>query len=271
MTCVRFLLVGLTTIILVAGSASVGYTGYIMIEDMKYKGLTGNQIVDGSILGTTCFIFITGFFGCVGATLQKKVILKIFFVLFALFLLAQITLAILYFVEREQLSALLKDNWDKMTDEGRIKIQKELSCCGMKQNEGYDSYIDQSCFAPNSTNRHETCFKKMEAWVKNNMVIVGSSGGALILLEVIALALTFALIREIGRETTVVDIRNGPPRNRVPRMRANVVAPRPVAAVYDDEDDIYMEDYEQPEVNHARKNWAKQSYRQEWKTDKRKR
>ena len=28
----------------VAGSVSVGFAGYVMVEDMKFKGLTGNQV-----------------------------------------------------------------------------------------------------------------------------------------------------------------------------------------------------------------------------------
>ena len=47
--------------------------------------------------------------------------------------------------------------------------------------------------------------------------------------------------------------------------------PRPVQPVYNDGDDMYIDDYEDPPIEHSRKEWARQSYRQEWRMDRKKR
>ena len=47
--------------------------------------------------------------------------------------------------------------------------------------------------------------------------------------------------------------------------------PRPVQPVYNGGDDMYIDDYEDPPIEHSRKEWARQSYRQEWRMDRKKR
>eukprot|EP00112_Aurelia_sp_Birch-Aquarium-sp1_P006085 Seg1680.10 transcript_id=Seg1680.10/GoldUCD/mRNA.D3Y31 product="CD63 antigen" protein_id=Seg1680.10/GoldUCD/D3Y31 len=275
MGCARVILLGLTLLIWLAGSAFVGLSGYVMVKDMKFHGLTGNMPLDGSILGLACFVFVLGFLGCLGAALQKKSILKTFFAILLIFLLIQAALIIVYFVQKEQIEALLKLNWTKMDDKGRNSIQKELQCCGMQPGETFASYNDTSCFT-NGKNppRRNSCFKALDDWLKNNIIIVGACGGGLILIELLLLIFTCVNVREITRNTTVAPIKPSEQRAWTEREenmsyqrggpRGYPMRGRPMHHQHQNETEMYLEDdyYEDP-IQHTRKDWARSTHRKD--------
>eukprot|EP00794_Sanderia_malayensis_P004546 gene4546-5144_t len=272
-----------------AGGAFVGLSSYIMVQDMKFKGLTGNMILDGAVLGVACFMFILGIVGCAGATLQKRSVLKFFFVFLLLFLIVKLGFVVDFIIQKEQIQGLWEKSWPGMSDAGRISIQKEMKCCGLSTsgNNNQTSYNDASCFKPtnNATIRREPCFEALVSWLNKNIIIFSVSGGLFCLLEIIIMIITCMFIREIGRKTTVAPIGAGVQRFQYPNQhlqhynstnqyhhgqrggpRASRQQPAMIMEAYDEYDEDVYDD--QPVINHSRRDWAKQNHRKEWHTEK---
>ncbi|XP_065061949.1 leukocyte surface antigen CD53-like [Rhopilema esculentum] len=271
---VRIMLIILTLLLWVAGSVFVGLAGYSMVEDMKFKGLTGSLALDISILGTASFIFLIGFFGCLGATLRKRNILKLFFALLIFFLMIQIALVVVYFAKRSELEGLIKISWKDMTDEGRESIQSEMNCCGMEVNEPYASYNVSLCITKYPATKPKTCFGALVDWIHQRTITVVSSGCAFIFIEIMMLIFTCMHIREIGRGSTVVPLnmsqRTGPPRQRMQRGPQGFGQP-PQPNYSNANDNFYLEDYEEdPVITHTRREWVKHNSRNSWKLPERK-
>lgn len=198
---VRKVLIALTSLIWLIGAVFVGLAGYIMVQDMKFKGFTGNKVLDIVILGLACFIFVVGLIGCLGVTLQKRCFLKMFFVLLLIFLFIQVGIVVVYIIEKSQIQNLWKANWSEMDDVGRIVIQKELKCCGLSASDvnNQASYNDTSCFtSADLTKRRQPCFSMLK-WVDDNIVILAVCGGLIALLEIVLMIITCLYIREVGR------------------------------------------------------------------------
>lgn len=276
---VRKVLIALTSLIWLIGAVFVGLAGYIMVQDMKFKGFTGNKVLDIVILGLACFIFVVGLIGCLGVTLQKRCFLKMFFVLLLIFLFIQVGIVVVYIIQKSQIQNLWKANWSEMDDVGRIVIQKELKCCGLSASSvnNQASYNDTSCFtSADLTKRRQPCFSMLKKWVDDNIVILAVCGGLIALLEIVVMIITCLYIREVGRQTTVVPLKlhpthpsyrssqphgGHPPRQQQQQQQQR--APMPMTDAYYDDDD-----YPIP-MEHTRRDWAKQNHRQDWRNEMR--
>ncbi|CAL1545550.1 unnamed protein product [Lymnaea stagnalis] len=153
----KYVLVILNFLVLCAGAIAIGLGAWSLASEYgakEMKAITGSELYQGG-----CIVIIVGgsiicllaLCGCLGAFLENRVLLGIYFVIMLLILILFVVGSTLGFFYRDtlkqevakQMEDTLKNNYqvnynsddkNKLTTDVWDKIQKELYCCGVSGN-----------------------------------------------------------------------------------------------------------------------------------------
>jgi len=220
MGCAKKILTLLTILILIIGLGLLGIAIWHIAETRSIY-LTGNQVLDIGFLAFSCFLSVTGLCGGYGLLADRKCLLKLYFALIAVFLLAGIGLVILAFAFEKKLEELVVSNWNKLDDSKRIQVQERLICCGMANLKLYhNSSSHPSCFKEKKLGnpRNENCYEVMKEWLEKNKYAVIGGAAALFLVQLVILISTMIVILQMGYKSSKVAPSNNHARPRMPRQ-----------------------------------------------------
>ncbi|PFX20674.1 tetraspanin-9-like isoform X1 [Stylophora pistillata] len=198
--CVRWSVFAMNCLVWLGGSVMLGLGIWITTQDTEYKHLAGNLYVTIGYIVLSSFVFIIGFVGSCGILLMKDNLLKMYFALMFVLLLAELGVAIYLYIEKDKIPDHIATNWNKTTDEARINIQKEFECCGLKpQNLNHKSSSDKSCFVDNDPEkgRLEDCYTHLMDWTKKNHIILATCSVIVAVMQMLILGGTCRLIAQI--------------------------------------------------------------------------
>ncbi|XP_078362023.1 23 kDa integral membrane protein-like isoform X2 [Oculina patagonica] len=268
--CVKYALFTISFLILLGGAIMLGLGIWVTTQDTEYKHLAGNLYVTIGYIILSSFVFIIGFMGACGILLLKDNLLRVYFALMLVLLLAELGVAIYLYVEKDKIQDHITSNWNKTSDEARIIIQKEFECCGLKPvNLEHKSSFDKSCFVDQNTTKErlKDCYTHLMDWIKANHVILATCSAIVAALQLLILGGTCRLIAEIEsgdrfvKRTRVVPINVQQNAQRQPQVQQTHPGPRPqqAAATTSQQQSINADDDSEIEEKRstARKNWAK--------------
>lgn len=182
------------------GSVMLGLGIWITTQDTEYKHLAGNLYVIIGYIVLSSLVFITGFLGSCGILLMKDNLLKMYFALMLILILAELGVAIYLYIEKDKIADHIFTNWNETTDEVRIIIQKKFECCGLKPlNINHKSSSDKSCFVGNDPEKEKLkdCYTELMDWIKQNHVILATCSVIVAVLQMLILGGTCRMIAEI--------------------------------------------------------------------------
>jgi len=185
MGCCKFVVVTFTAIVFLSGLGLLGY-GIYHIANLKRFEITGTQIVDYAIIGVASLLSLLGFIGTVGLCCVKKCLLKLYFSLILILLLAEIACVIYLFADESGFQKLVTKGWNDMPDAGRVQLQEKFLCCGMERlNTIHPSSNHTSCFEQGKLTgrRLNNCYASIRYMVEQNIEMVAGIFGALAFLQ----------------------------------------------------------------------------------------
>ncbi|XP_051961880.1 CD63 antigen-like [Xyrauchen texanus] len=163
--CVKYLLFFFNFIFWLCGLA------LIVLGILVYIGFRNVAVIKGSY-GPAIFIIVVGviiffiaFFGCCGACNENHCMITTFAVFLSLIIICEIAVAIVGYVFRGKLSAVLDQNFKAAIAEyntsEEIKkaidnLQKELKCCGANSSDDWVNFSISHNSVPDSCCKNET-------------------------------------------------------------------------------------------------------------------
>lgn len=241
MGCCKFIVVTFTGIILLSGLGLLGYGIYHIANNKRFE-ITGTQIIDIAFIAVASILGVLGFIGSVGLCCQNKCLLKLYFALILILLLAEIAIIIYLVADEKGFQTLIAKGWNDMPDQSRIQLQVKFHCCGMdKLVKTHGSSNHTSCFEGGKVKgglRLDNCYSSIKIVVENNIEMFGGIFGALAFLEfglLVSLPILIASI-DVEEEETRIQLRQTKVRpmpsvdSRYDRMRGGGArhAPPPV-------------------------------------------
>lgn len=148
---IRVILFGLNLATLLAGGVLLGCGVYVKISITEFAELNNMDAIETTayfLIAIGSLVVVLSLVGCLGACLQNHVLLAFYFVLMMLLLLAEVSIGILYAVEKTtigtEIDAAVEDaisNYGEGSatqDEAIDTIQTFLECCGYSGPLDYD-------------------------------------------------------------------------------------------------------------------------------------
>ncbi|KAJ7374164.1 hypothetical protein OS493_009506 [Desmophyllum pertusum] len=261
---IRWSIFILNCLVWLGGSVMLGLGIWVTTQDTEYKHLAGNLYVTIGYIVLSSFVFIIGFMGACGILLLKETVLRVYFALMLVLLLAELGVAIYLYVEKDKIQDHITTNWNNTSDEARIIIQNEFECCGLKPvTLEHKSSSDKSCFVNKDTTKErlKDCYTHLMDWIKTNHVILATCSVIVAALQMLILGGTCRLISEIEsgdrfvKRTRVVPFNN---QQNAPRQ-SHVQQTNPQQAAASNVQQNHSEDSEDGSRSSRieRKNWAK--------------
>jgi len=209
MGCSKFLVVTLTTLILLSGLALLGYGVWHIIQAKGFS-VTGSQVLDIALVSVAGVLAFIGFVGVIGICCHSKCWLKLYFVLVLLILVAKIGLVVYAAVNEKGFEKLVSSGWGKLKDEQRIEMQNKMRCCGMGTlDPSLSSSNDSSCFQSGTINsvRYDDCFTSVKLLIKTHIYLFAGVCGGLAFIELLLLFCLPCVISRIG-DGSEADVRH---------------------------------------------------------------
>ncbi|CAG5126177.1 unnamed protein product, partial [Candidula unifasciata] len=150
----KWILVVFNVLVLCAGAIAIGLGAWGLTSEYgaeTLKNLTGSELYRGAAIAIIvggCILVVISFFGAIGAIIESKVLLGIYFVIMLLLLILFVTAAAVGFAFRDKIgdelgkqmesSLLYKygvdlDNNDENNEVTSVwdDVQRKLDCCGV--------------------------------------------------------------------------------------------------------------------------------------------
>lgn len=118
-------------IFLVAGTCLLGIAGFLVIKFNDWNLESGLfTVVPFFLLGLAVIVIALSLIGCLGAGLENRFFLIIYFVLVLAVGVAQVAAIVFNIKLRSELSEQLSNAWDGMTSEEHDQIEQQFDCNG---------------------------------------------------------------------------------------------------------------------------------------------
>ncbi|XP_030056681.1 CD82 antigen [Microcaecilia unicolor] len=228
----------------ILGALMLGFGIWILVDNTSFVAVLQSasaslKIGSYILISVGAVTMVMGFLGCVGAVNEIRCLLGLYFTCLLLIFVAQVTAAVLIYLQRDklkiELSTVIKDliqNYDYQdgtnttTEETWDYVQRQLSCCGwtnvsdwdenpiIKNSSGF-SYpcscnpnspqINGFCTISSNSTVYNSfhskgCMEKVQSWLKNNLgIILGICVGVAVI-EVFGMMLSICLCRNIHSE-----------------------------------------------------------------------
>jgi len=192
--CYRSLLMILNFLFLVSGLLLIGLGAYALIDHVdgiSETNLSIGLIVIGSL------ITIVALFGCCGATVENRGLLKAYFAFVLIFLLAQVAIGITAYVLRNDIPEFASNNWSNLTPQGKQEIEKGFQCCGWYNSTDRADPVNCATNSTGGFGFDVGCQQAVEDAIYNNLYIIGATAIAVGALELIVLIFSCCLIQRI--------------------------------------------------------------------------
>lgn len=195
----RWFVIGVNILSAIAGIGLIGLGIYSWTQINVTLASSATPI---TLIITGILVFIVSCFGLFGAISESRKILKIYFAILAILVVAQLAITITAFTSRHGVENTLNSAWQLAYEKHpRIirDIEQEFSCCGFKN--VTDRAIPKKQFDSCITNPYfgfETpCFEELkEAYIEKENFI-GGVGTILALIQISSLIFTFILINHL--------------------------------------------------------------------------
>jgi CD63 antigen len=237
MKVIKFLLFGFNIVFFVMGFA-MAVAGGVVLGQLGGNAFTaffeGSLNYVGAItIVVGVFVMVLAFFGCCGAFMENKCMVKTYATLMIILVIIQIAVVIVASALRGQISKLIEDKVDKTMEEYNPAVskkansdaitlawdtmQQELKCCGLNVAE---DWMDNHNYY-NTTNVPDTCCivvqrecgkgalgsntifssgckQALEDWLINNLIVGVGFGVSIFLLQIVGIVFACCLARQIG-------------------------------------------------------------------------
>ncbi|XP_051885780.1 tetraspanin-9 isoform X2 [Pristis pectinata] len=176
------------------------------------------------VIAIGTIVMVVGFLGCLGAIKENKCLLLSFFVILLTIFLMELILVILFFVYKTEVAEYaredLKTGLSLYGTEGNIGltnawniIQTEYECCGVDNSTDWgtikgNNVVPDSCCQEYSKDcgQHDSskwfakgCYDKIEAFVEQQTVVLGSVAMSIVLIQILGMAFSMTLFHQISR------------------------------------------------------------------------
>lgn len=165
-------------------------------ENVPIKQAIGIFIFVGSV------IFVSGFFGCLGAIRESKCLLMTFFVVVLIIFIFQIVGVILMYVYYPKVGPAVVKQLNKDPDTFRV-VQSTLKCCGYDGPNDYTGSKPGSCYKDNNntdpSDLYEDGCKKV---LFKYFWYIGGVGIFILFVEILAMISALILFRGVDNYET---------------------------------------------------------------------
>lgn len=217
------------------GVILIGLGAYIRLTMKDYFDFIGDSYSSSSIVIIIIggIIFLVAFFGCCGACSENACMMKTYGFLLMLILFAELGVAIAIFIFRNKADTVISQNMQKTMVNYRVKdkegvtkawdaVQKDAKCCGIESFRDWfgkeikfngvpptccKNLSNDQC-AQGITNATATdvagntiytvgCYQKLKDEIKNNVVVAGGIGIALVVIQVLGIIIACCLSNQM--------------------------------------------------------------------------
>ncbi|CAJ1049253.1 CD151 antigen-like isoform X1 [Xyrichtys novacula] len=237
--CLKFLLLAFNTLFWVAGSAVMAVGVWTLVEKSDYISLLSSSTYAASayiLVVAGGVVILTGVLGCFATFKERRILLKVYFVLLVCIFLLEILAGVLAYIYYQQLSDELKQHLrDTMTQKyqqsthehvtGAVdNLQQEFKCCGSNsssdwadslwiRSRGADGRIvpDSCCKTPTDlcgrrdhpSNIYKVeggCISKLEIFIMEHLKVIGAVGVGIGCVQIIGMIVTCFLHQSLKPE-----------------------------------------------------------------------
>jgi len=195
----RKLLVAVNILFLLGG-LGIAAMGGVALSNQNM----GFSVVDKHLGIALCavggVIVLVALLGMCGVGLRSPFILRVYFCLIFLAVLAEIFIVVFSITQRAQMEHLLSKGWRNSGDGMRADFQKKEHCCGFDSPTSPSSTVCAAC--PDLTKcALPGCKDALESEVKKNLLVIIIAGSIVGFLQILGLILACCVIRSRKRET----------------------------------------------------------------------
>jgi len=219
-------------IFFLTGAAVLGIGVYVQVEFTEYYDFLSEKYLGSGIILMVVggVILIVAFFGCCGACTENACMMYTFGSLVALILIVEIGCTVTVFLFKDQVwnevNHQLIDGLNKYgknesqgTTQSWDELQSQFECCGVESYLDWGSvlYFNETSSVPDSccsdgkgavgcgngqltdpTHIYETgCLTALASFIKENLIIVGIAGAAIVVLQIIGVIVACCLGRRM--------------------------------------------------------------------------
>jgi len=219
-------------IFFLTGAAVLGIGIYVQLEFTEYYDFLSEKYLGSGIILMVVggVILIVAFFGCCGACTENACMMYTFGSLVALILIVEIGCTVTIFLFKDEVWVEVNNqlvtglskygtNGSEGTTESWDQLQTQFKCCGVQnytdwenveQFNSTDSVPDSCCMKDNiivscgsgqlSNPTHiyqEGCLTNLGEFIKENLIIVGIAGAAVVVLQLIGVIVACCLGRRM--------------------------------------------------------------------------
>lgn len=135
LACIKYIMLVFNLLFMLAGLTIVGLGIYAL--KIGTLGELHSFSVPWGLVVLGVFVFLLSFFGCCGAQRESRGLLKLYFGVLLLFVIAQIVVGILAYKYQDKVDEYMHDGWVNASQEQREDLQREFKCCGYNSTSDY--------------------------------------------------------------------------------------------------------------------------------------